>query len=325
MGDNGHTYVNDQIATIGGAKKFLDFKDALVPATLEDYAMLHGEGGKKHARISTIKLAITDYSNGTDPGGAGSVYVQANVPPALMEILRAKCLENIGTSYVPENAGLWPIILSAADAARSIQDALRSVKNSLGIFFTGMRQAAVLFYKNGDPQKDVCPSVGDAFRKAGEAIRGTAAGGDQDRIPERKEKTSGSRLIPLPVVHDYAYSQVRVNMYDRRGDDKVSVSQVNISRVGCRRDGHEARYPWTIQIAQFRAVERVAPNGTSSYDPKTVADKVEASISVTDEALYAAASRVCHFIEVWENAVCAPIVREGLSQREQARKTRRSR
>ena len=324
MEENGRSYINDQIANIGGLKKFLDFKDSLVPANLEDYAMLHGEGGRKHARVSTIKLAITDYSKGRGPGDGSSVYVQANVPPALMEILRSKCLENMGTNYVPVNSGLWSVIISAANAVKLLTGVMASIRTCLGTLFAGLRQAAVSFYQNGDTRTDVCMKVGDAFRKAYEALKAQPQAGEAGNANGNNQfggdRKAASGLIPLPVVHDYSYSQVRVNMYERGRDNKVPVSQVNITRNGFRQDGSASRYPWTIQISQFRAKENVAANGTSSYDSKTISDKMEASIQVTDEDLFTATTRVCHYIEVWENAVCIPIVREGLNQREKARK-----
>ena len=56
--------VNTIIAKTNGKDKVIDFRDCLNLANQDDYAMMHGIGGEKHARTSVIKLTICDYTAG---------------------------------------------------------------------------------------------------------------------------------------------------------------------------------------------------------------------------------------------------------------------
>ena len=70
------------IAKTNGRNKVLDFRDGLVLAYPDDYAMIHGKGGKNHASTSVIKIAICDYSSGT---GDKSTTLFANITPDVCE------------------------------------------------------------------------------------------------------------------------------------------------------------------------------------------------------------------------------------------------
>lgn len=62
--------VHRKIWTVGGNKKFIDFTDKLTLARVEDYANIHGIGGKEHNRNSVIGIAICDFTNGTGYGSS---------------------------------------------------------------------------------------------------------------------------------------------------------------------------------------------------------------------------------------------------------------
>lgn len=70
--------IDTKIAKTNGKNKVIDFCDNLILANNENYANMHGMGGKGHAPNSTIKIRICDYSNGT---GDKSINVSANVAP----------------------------------------------------------------------------------------------------------------------------------------------------------------------------------------------------------------------------------------------------
>lgn len=87
------------IAKANARSKVVDFRDSLVPALVEDYAMMHGAGGKDHAPASVIKVTVCDYTAGT---GDKSTTVTANISPDLCEQLFEVCRQNVGT-YVIDN------------------------------------------------------------------------------------------------------------------------------------------------------------------------------------------------------------------------------
>lgn len=85
------------IAKANARSKVIDFRDGLVPALMEDYAMIHGTGGKDHAPASVIKVTVCDYTAGT---GDKSTTVTANISPDLCERLFEVCRQNVGTYVI---------------------------------------------------------------------------------------------------------------------------------------------------------------------------------------------------------------------------------
>lgn len=76
--------INNQICKIHGKDKVIDFRDGLIYAKYEDFANIHGVGGKKHAPNSTIQVVLCDYSNGKGPN---SVTVRYRLEVEDIEIL----------------------------------------------------------------------------------------------------------------------------------------------------------------------------------------------------------------------------------------------
>lgn len=309
--------VSDRISTVGGKQKFFDFRDGLVPAYTKDYAMLHGGGGSKFAPSSVIRLTITDYSMGT---GQSSVTVQANVLPSLVEILRDKAEANMGMAYVPVQGGAWAAVFKTMKTISVISNRVRLIGSGLRTFLVGCRDAAALAVKGGSGT-DIWTAIGAA------ASRGTTAMSDPKGGQGGQEQAAGP-VMELPMVYDYHYEQTRVNTHKRSQSNPnlVSVSVLKIVRSGYRNTGDVAKLPWSITISNFYAAEHKYPNGTSSYDPKTVDNnsKREAFFTMSDEDMFRAASRVCHYIQVFEMAVCLPIVKEGRKAMEQERMANRA-
>lgn len=77
-------FINSKIAVMDGKDKKLDFSDSLIMANPEDYANVHGIGGKGHAPNSAIALTLCDYSKGT---GDKSVNVKVNLDVRYIDYL----------------------------------------------------------------------------------------------------------------------------------------------------------------------------------------------------------------------------------------------
>lgn len=71
------TNVSPIIAKAFGKNKVVDFRDNLSFAYANDYAMIHGCGGKNHAYNSTIECVICDFTKGK---GDKSVNVSYGIP-----------------------------------------------------------------------------------------------------------------------------------------------------------------------------------------------------------------------------------------------------
>ena len=86
------SFINSKITKVNAKNKVLDFSDALVKAHREDYANIHGCGGKGHAPNSGVCLTLCDYSKGT---GNASITVRYNID--VRDIDRLLCVVQAAT------------------------------------------------------------------------------------------------------------------------------------------------------------------------------------------------------------------------------------
>ena len=296
---------SDLIAKAASKGKFLDFRNNLIAARTNEYAMIHGIGGKQHAPRSTIKLFITDYSvpNNTKT-------VTSNIHPELAACLLDVCRKNI-TAQQPKG---------------TYQDAITTVSQ--------MRQGTVL-PPNQPPNRMAEPILAvpmDLLEKLSstpmpaEALQlaamlnpitlpsnGPVYVGVSKRIVELlAQALSGGRTAGGV---DYSYTQDRVNPYkEQKG--LCPVSSLTISRTGTRKDGSVSQMPWSVNIKNFLAQPVRQANGMTSYNGRTIQGQKEAFILVSDMDMYRCTYRTARFVELWEMAVGIPLVKAGLKQKE---------
>lgn len=300
---------SDLIAKAAAKGKFLDFRNNLVAARGNEYAMIHGIGGQQHAPRSTIKMFITDYSvqNNTK-----TVY--ANIQPELAAYLLSACENALRCSGTSKAGGMY-------------QEAANAVAQ--------MRRETVL-----QPGTPVNPSAEPILAVSAELV---------DKLPNMPMPSAALQLasmldpIPLPpngptvyvgvrkrIVDllaqalssagqasgaDFSYSQDRVNPY-REENGLCPVSTLSITRSGLRKDGSVSQMPWYVTIKNFRAKPIKQTNGMTSYSGSTIQDQKEAFILVSDLDMYRCTYRVIRFIELWEMAVGIPLIKAGLKQKE---------
>lgn len=303
--------VNDTIAQAATRGKFLDFRNNLVAANPEDYAMLHGIGGAKHSARSTIKLLITDYS----AGKAGSVSVQANVAPELIPLLLDVCRQNV----VMGNADSTPTPASPAVAA------VKRLLNGTTMPWGGR---TVLAAPVPELQALAKMDLGEEAFRLYKRLQETAvalppdarsgtpfAGVDPDTMSGLlRAVTPSTPAQPSVGGRNYSYRQERVNVY-RNAGGFVPVSTLTITREGLRKTGEVSRLPWTVKIQTFSARPSPQRNGTTAYVSSTKKDIKEAFVSLSDADMYRCLYRVCRFIEVWEMTVGPRLISEGLSRK----------
>ena len=82
-------FISTKIKNFHYAGKAIDFNGLLVPAKAEDFAMIHGCGGKDHAKNSTIGVVICDHSKGT---GNKSLTLRYNIDVHDIDLLRHAAL-----------------------------------------------------------------------------------------------------------------------------------------------------------------------------------------------------------------------------------------
>lgn len=110
-------YISRQISKVNGRDKILEFCTNLSAATVADFAMVHGCGGKGHAYNSTICVRICDYSKGT---GDKSVTLKYGIDVDDMETLYQAAMKARLGSFFPPSAGLSPKIQAALAYAESL-------------------------------------------------------------------------------------------------------------------------------------------------------------------------------------------------------------
>lgn len=290
--------------------KFLDFKDGLVAAKDEDYAMLHGAGGKDHAPISVIQLCITDYSKGT---GEAAVFVRASVQPHILAIVRDVCAQNLGMAKVSVKDGFGSFLSNAVvKVYASVQKCLLCGR-AFAKLINGFMNACAYAITGKDKTAET------VWQKFGASLKDAKAVLSQNPDMEVAIPDTPDGLVPLGVLVDYNYHQERVNVYSKTPDGLVSVSTCDIMRAGRRQGGAASKLPWTVKIANFKSQPVAQQTGGTAYNPQVIQDKTEAFIMLSDQDMYRCCYAVEHYVSTWENSICIPMVRNGVLQREAAR------
>ena len=79
------------------------------------------------------------------------------------------------------------------------------------------------------------------------------------------------------------------------------------------------QYPWVLKITNGEAKVIEQATGATTFDGKSMRNKVEVFIQVSDRDMYRMMYRVTRFIETWENAMCIPVIIEGENKKEAER------
>lgn len=292
---------SDIIARADAKGKILDFRNALVPANPEHYAMMQGIGGSDYAALSTIMVAITDYSKGK---GENSRFVKAHVLPEVLEMVRHVCIKNLGEPVVPMQQGDWGRVVTMIQKVDGI---FSGVGNTVSTVSEGLTEA--------EPGKTIAEKLKKVLAK----------------IIAPKEPIV---LHKAPVSVDYHYRQERVNIYSKDYNEGgyVNVSTLEFTRNGyvpedvrnkdgevIMKKGDVKKLPWTVRISNFKALPKKQENGTVSYVSSSVKEKQDVFISLSDEAMFSCCYRVDRFVTVWETMISGPFIRAGAEKKEVAR------
>lgn len=298
--------VSTIIAKVNGRNKVLDFRDGLVVANVNDYAMLHGCGGEGHAPSSVIKVYLCDYSAGT---GSKSRTVSANISPVLCEQIFEVCKRNVGVQVIPDNFALFTEQrMTNKKMARTADMCHYALQGTRKIFDRYAERAK----ENDAPTTAaVLEGISSYFKKALERAAAEPAS------PEREP------FMNLPLHADFHYSQDRVHNYHSKtgGGNIAPVQKLEIWHTTYRKQGDLGNYPWTVRITNGKAKVKTQPNGATTYDASSMTDVEMAFIPVSDADMFRAMSRINHYVNVWETAIAVDVVKQGLVKREEERKT----
>lgn len=297
--------VSTIIAKVNGRNKVLDFRDGLVVANVNDYAMLHGCGGEGHAPSSVIKVYLCDYSSGT---GSMSRTVSANISTVLCEQIFEVCKRNIGAQIIPDDFGFFTEQRMSNKKMSRMADMCHCALQGSQIILDRFIEKS----KEGDSPKmaAVAERLSYYLKKALERAAAEPAS------PEREP------YMGLPQHMDFNYSQDRVHNYQSKtgGGNIAPVQKLEIWHTTYRKQGDLSTYPWTVRITNGKARVVSQPTGGTTYDASSMTDVEKAFIQISDADMFRAMSRINHYVNVWENAIAVDVVRQGLIKREQERK-----
>lgn len=298
--------VDGIITKTNGRNKVIDFRDGLIPANVDDYANMHGAGGRKgKAPISVIKLYICDYAKGT---GENSLTVNASISPELCEQLLEICKQNIGVQVIDPSL---PIL---ADQ-RSVNKKLTKAADMNYGVLNNVLSLLNRIVKSDEEGKGI-PTLTAIASGASTLLTKT-----RDKVAAQEATQT---LTPITIARhtDFTYVQDRVHAFgaDIKEGAIVPVQRLNIFHQTFRNDGQASNYPWTLKITNAKAPVHFQATGATTFSSSNMTDKQEAFIQVSDADMYRMMSRVCHFIQIWEQTVAAEVVRTGKEKRETERK-----
>lgn len=298
--------VTNIITKTTGRDKVIDFRDCLTVANLDNYANVHGTGGKGKAPVSVIKAYLCDYTSGT---GERSRTVHASLSPELCSQLLEVCKQNIGTQIIDPN-------LSILTEQRTVnQKLVKGADMNFGVL-------------------NNCLSILNRIVKTDEEGKGVpalaaVAKGFSSLLTKTRDKVAGPGTVPnmgpiaIPRHMDFTYKQDRVHAFGEGITEGkvVPVQQVQIYHQTFRKDGQLSKYPWTIKIIDAKAPVRIQSTGATSFAASAMTDKREAFIQISDADMYRMMSQICHYVDLWEKTVAAPLVRQGWEKKESERAT----
>lgn len=290
--------VNTIIAKANGKDKVIDFRDCLNLANLEDYAMMHGIGGAKHARTSVIQLNVCDYTAGK---GELSKTVSANISPATCEKLFEVCKRNIGTLIVDNNL---PPLVEQRDHNKK-QNKIADMQFEVLQHILKLAKAISKSAK----EKQV-PGVGVIADSLISMLTKS-----KEHVLAQEDDTHIPAFLEIPCHCDINYVQDRVHSSKTGADGYAPVQRLTISHRTYRQDGRPSMYPWTVKVVNGNAFVKVSDIGATTFDSKSLRDTTEAFIVISDDDMFRCMSSVLHYIDVWEKLSCIPLIKQGLQQR----------
>lgn len=178
--DEEKTLMYGVIARGGNSKTRIDFRDKLAAANEHQFTMLHGCGGKKYARVSTIGVHITDKSNGT------AVLVHGNLEVGVVQELYEVAKK---------------IVTTGSDNTETIQSVIsdvQSVANS-----GDLSQQAKDYLLN-----HVIPKVQSAM-----ASKQDYTYSSRKVNPYKKDMTSGYNLVTIMRINYTPFYKGQVSRY----------------------------------------------------------------------------------------------------------------
>lgn len=293
--------LNGIITKTNARDKVIDFRDGLVVAKVDDYAMMHGAGGKDHAPVSVIKIGICDYTAGT---GESSKTVFANITPDVCAQLYEVCKQNLGTMSIDSK---FPMFVEQRAANRKMGKFA-----DMGVDILN-KALSIMERVTAAADKGNTPGFVDIMKVCQMKLAKT-----QERVMTN-DAYSDAAFMAMPRHLDFNYTQDRVHNQKKGQDGFAPVQRLVIYHQTFRKDGALSNYPWTVKITNGEARVREQATGATTFEASSLRNTKEAFIQVSDADMFRMMDRINRFISVWEMTFAASLVKEGEAKREEER------
>lgn len=291
--------ISNIIARSSTSKKVIDFRDGLVLANPEDYAMIFGVGGGKHAAVSVVKVTICDFSEGT---GDKSTTANANLELETISLLRAVAEQKLlNPVKSPALAQTQPSVQTKAESGILLDDA------AWASFMAGFKQV-------GDAAKARRGLSYDELLQLGSNLRAV-----RDAGKKPKETTVANQPAVSPGIADFTHSQVRINIYKKGSGglpaDFAPVSRLTITHTPLDKNGRVNNYPWVVKITNGSARVVEASNGATSYASNTYQETQSVFMNLSDLDWFRMMEACRRYIDTFTMCFGIPLVKNGVNQR----------
>lgn len=320
-------YISSKITQINAKDKVVDFSSKLIKAKVKDFANIHGRGGKDRAANSTIAVTICDFTKGTGEGK--SVTASYNMDVAVVDRLYNAALkadlDELGPSYTD-------LAASAAIALRDLQRwELAGQQQPVSIVpfreLTDTGTALGNAVKANNPSAISAASnhaLTDLRRWASNRKQCPSAGVPLREIFELKNTLAAALSTEGKPLYEYVSEKNVPYPEYRDAEGRYPCSKLCITYTPIRRGGEKSRYPWFIQIENFRAPLITKSNGASSHDASKAVDRRAVCINASTSDFLDCMVEVKRYIRIWEIVEAIPIVRKGLRWLEKVRAEKRN-
>lgn len=292
------------VANAAVKDKFLDFRDGLTLAYLEDYGMLMGAGGSDHNFNSGIYVLIQD-----NTPTAPAPNAKALIPCWVFDQLAQVCRDNI---YAPKNEDRAAALIKGKRVSgyESVPVNVLTLTAAFGTWLKNCMMASARIIKKVGHQAGPFADFGQAFKAASETLsKGQLSTGTENPYTE------------------YSYHQDRFNTYRKTQDGYCTMTQCDIQRNQFRnsknpQDGTVSKtvskYPWSVIITTYEALPSQGQNVSGQVYPNQATKRNEKKlfVNISDEQMFSCVYAVQHFIQVWELTYGPALVQAGIAEKE---------
>lgn len=306
--------VSKIITSANGKNKVIDFRDGLNLALPEHYATIHQIGGKKNSEgqktyPSVIRIVLCDFTKGT---GNASITVSVNVEPSLPYEWLEICKQSLGEIALP---------FYSQNGKNGLQEnTLGRMRSQLHCASTGARAVLSLFQGAVNAIADMVTGKTDQDPKGPHKAIGSAVKNAKSVFATTNQPNEAGMKLPRGI--DYIHTQDKVNVYKKGQDGYAPVTQLQVTRQTFRSDGSMSMYPWTIKVINGEAVVDERDTGATTFRAKSMRNRKEAFIMLSDRDMFRMMTRITHFVDVWETAYGIPLVAQGMQLLEQEQANR---